>query len=879
MKKYKFSVVIPIYNVENYLEATIESIINQTIGFEDNIELILINDGSTDNSESICLKYKEKYPNNIIYFKQKNSGVSVARNKGLSLATGELINFFDSDDLWSKHSFEIVYNNYIDNKDISLFSTKMKFFELIKGSHPLNYKYKETKIVDILEDYDYPQLSASSIFIKTDVAKKYQFDKSIKYSEDNKFINEIIFDEQKVMMVKGPIYRYRKRIDKSSTNQKQKVNKDWYLVTPKKVYQYLFDLSKKKFGKVIKYIQYLVMYDLEWRIKAPINKELLTDEEVNNYILTIKELLKDIDDNIILEQKNIVTEYKIYSLQLKYNQNILDELEVIDDAVMFKDNEIFSLNKRSLLNINVININKDKMINIVGQLNGVLTSLKCDLYYRTKIGFTKIKLKPLELTVKKCDFVESTFCNKMFDITIDNDVDSIEFYVKIKGEMYALSPSFTSHARLNHDLNTYYSKYNIMIYLDETELKITDNHLLIKFILNITLIFQLLKRKKISVLFYRLIMIISSIFKHKEIWLISDRTLVANDNGMHFFKYVNKINDQNIKPYFVISKNSQDYDKMKKYGKVINYNSFKYKICFLLSDKIISSQADDWVINAFGTNARFYRDLYKFDFVFLQHGITQNDLSGWLNKIKKNIKLITTTSKKEYESIITGNYFYDKNVVKLTGLSRYDNLVDKKKKIIAIMPTWRSNLGGKVKNHEGTRVYNPLFKESDYFKFYNNLINDKKLLDIMEENGYKGVFVTHPSHEENGIDFKGNKIFEVINGYADYQSIFSVSSLLVSDYSSVLFDFAYLNKPIIYTQFDKEDFYKYHIFDQGYFSYEKDGFGPVLYDYDSTVNEIIKCIKNGCKLENIYKKRIDKFYQYHDKLNSKRIYEEIKKLK
>ena len=83
MDKFLINTIIPIYNVEEYLEEAIESVINQTIGFEKNIGLILVNDGSSDNSEKICLKYKEKYPNNILYIKQKNKGVSSARNNGL----------------------------------------------------------------------------------------------------------------------------------------------------------------------------------------------------------------------------------------------------------------------------------------------------------------------------------------------------------------------------------------------------------------------------------------------------------------------------------------------------------------------------------------------------------------------------------------------------------------------------------------------------------------------------------------------------------------------------------------------------------------------------------------------------------------------------
>jgi CDP-glycerol glycerophosphotransferase (TagB/SpsB family) len=136
----------------------------------------------------------------------------------------------------------------------------------------------------------------------------------------------------------------------------------------------------------------------------------------------------------------------------------------------------------------------------------------------------------------------------------------------------------------------------------------------------------------------------------------------------------------------------------------------------------------------------------------------------------------------------------------------------------------------------------------------------------------------HPSHSENYVDFLDNDICDVIDGTADYQEIFKTASLLITDYSSVAFDFAYLNKPVLYTQFDKKSFFEKHLYIEGYFSYEKDGFGPVVYDYDSTVNEIIKFIENDCKLDKKYEKRIDKFYKYRDKNNCKRVYEEIKKL-
>ena len=384
----------------------------------------------------------------------------------------------------------------------------------------------------------------------------------------------------------------------------------------------------------------------------------------------------------------------------------------------------------------------------------------------------------------------------------------------------------------------------------------------------ITLLLQMAKHLRIKPLIYRILYDLTKPFVKKKIWLITDRTAVANDNGMHLFKYIMKQDNRNIKPYFCISKNCKDYQKMKEIGPVINYNSLKYKIYFLLADKIISSQADQWVTNAYGRSDEYYRDLYKFDFVFLQHGIIQNDLSSWLNYYDKNMKMFVTSAQREYDSVVNGNYGYGETEIQLTGLPRYDNLKDDSKKIIAIMPTWRKYLRGQTYKNTGITKYNSSFKESDYFKHYNNLINDKDLLDLMREKGYKGIFVVHPSHVNNSQDFEGNDVFEINSGFADYQKIFKEANLLVTD-------FAYLRKPVVYSQFDKEKFFAGHIYTEGYFDYEKDCFGPVVYNYEDTKKEIIALLKDDCKIKKEYKERIKKFYKYNDHNNCKRVYEAI----
>lgn len=106
--RFKFSIIMSVYNVESYIDEAVESVLNQTIGFADNVQIVFVNDGSTDNSGQICAKYQTAYPDNIVYIEQKNKGLSAARNAGLEVALGSYINFFDPDDVLSSNVLEEV---------------------------------------------------------------------------------------------------------------------------------------------------------------------------------------------------------------------------------------------------------------------------------------------------------------------------------------------------------------------------------------------------------------------------------------------------------------------------------------------------------------------------------------------------------------------------------------------------------------------------------------------------------------------------------------------------------------------------------------------------------------------------------------------------
>ena len=344
---------------------------------------------------------------------------------------------------------------------------------------------------------------------------------------------------------------------------------------------------------------------------------------------------------------------------------------------------------------------------------------------------------------------------------------------------------------------------------------------------------------------------------NKPIWLLSDRSDSAGDNGEAFFEYLMK--DPEI-------------------GSVVDAGSYTHKVLYTAASMIISSSADEWMRNPLGKDRKYLRDLLDSRYIFLQHGVIKDDLSSWLHKVNKNLDIFITSSPAEWRSICDGNYGYDESTVKLTGLARYDKLVDSAEKTIAILPTWRKYAAPDIIDGSSERPYSESFKESEYFRFYNELINDKDLLEAMKSRGYKGMLYMHPNHMKQSVDFEGNDTISVWQGIVPFSRVFTESSLLVTDFSSVAIDFAYLGKPVVYTQFDKEKFFSTHSYIEGYYDYEKDGFGPVCYDRASAVESMIKLIESDCAEPDIFKERVEGFFAYHDTHNCRRIYEEVSKL-
>ena len=297
VENYIFSVIIAIYNTGRYLEDSIGSIFNQTIDIN-KIQIILINDGSIDQSNEICMKFIKEHPKNMIYIQIKHSGVSIARNIGLKYAKGKYINFLDADDKWDKNVFKHVLLFFRFFKDIYIVSCRLIFFEAKEKYHQLDYKFYKTRVINVTEEYNCIQLSSSSSFFHYSLIKDNKFKEDIFASEDTRFINNILLINPLLGLLKEAIYYYRKRADSSSTIQNQYLNENFYFSILKSVDQYLIDKSKQLYNKILPFIQFYIGYNLLYRIVCPSYK-YLEASKINKYYEDIETILKEIDDKYI----------------------------------------------------------------------------------------------------------------------------------------------------------------------------------------------------------------------------------------------------------------------------------------------------------------------------------------------------------------------------------------------------------------------------------------------------------------------------------------------------------------------------------------------------------------------------------------------------
>lgn len=366
-------------------------------------------------------------------------------------------------------------------------------------------------------------------------------------------------------------------------------------------------------------------------------------------------------------------------------------------------------------------------------------------------------------------------------------------------------------------------------------------------------------------------------FRNRRIWVAFDKLYKAGDNGEYMYQYIRERQGQPGMPdcYYIVNKTSPDYPRLKaqKYAKVLVENSLKCFLTCMHSQIVLATHVN---IQRYFNNSlvveHCMRNLYKSKVVCVQHGLSINQIAHFQNQWFDDTELYTCASPFEKQNLSSKYYGYEEKQLQLTGLARYDGLKNRDQKLILITPTWRKEMAIDPVFGE-SRGYNPQFKNSEYFRIYNTLINDPRLLKTAKETGYRVMYLLHPVTSSQLPDFENNGYVELVAAASDmsYEKVLTEASLMVTDYSGVQFDFAYQRKPLVYYH---PDTLPPH-YEEGGLIYDTMGFGPICKNNDEIVETLCQYMKSGCKMQPEYVKRADAFFAFNDFNNCERIYHAV----
>ena len=347
---------------------------------------------------------------------------------------------------------------------------------------------------------------------------------------------------------------------------------------------------------------------------------------------------------------------------------------------------------------------------------------------------------------------------------------------------------------------------------------------------------------------------------HESIWLIGENAgRCLNDNGYIFYKFCRK-NHPNTPVYLVTRKESINNDPfLKTDSNIIVFGSLKHIFFFLLSDTLIYSHAQSdigyiQIIKLLKKNCTR---------VFLQHGIIAFKKVHSTYKRNHNEMDIFIVSSDFEKKIILDNFSFNENIVKITGLARYDELFEMPfphQKSIIYMPTWR-NWAFPKKNAK------------HYIQGIETLLTHRRMNDLLEKYDLQFNFYIHNNMACYLSAIHPTKKINIINSSdKTIQHLLKESSLLITDYSSVAWDFYYLGKPVLFYQFDQEEYLSR---EGSYIDFKSELFGEVFEECDSLIDSMDKHIINNFAELPEYTKKRNLFFKYRDTYNCNRIFKTI----
>ena len=822
------TIIIALYNAEMHLQRFLQSLENQT--FKD-FEALFIDDASTDNSVDIVTAWGDSRFK--VIRNEVNCGAGAVRNTGIRVASGETICFADPDDVLPEKSLESRYYAYKKFNAV----VRACYLEIDANGYALHLEKRPQEVPEICVPRQCSTTQGITAFLSAHCAWLFPTKfiqkncivntEGTKTAEDIQFLVNAFFHLARVVWIPDVAYHWIKRDNSLSTKTYSAEHYCDYLDCVGSFYE-----EAKRHGSV-----YLA--------------DMLCDTYFATYLGHL-------------------------AMQLSGGKSSdSDASQIIAHAASIcEKNTVFQRylpdsNKRELLRGGILRLwytlkqDKGSPLNRLTIASEQVKQKQRELFYEQihQIGWQGEIFFDAFDSAKRLLRARYLFCDTPVTESLTCDTQPLTA-AYAKNRLVHQGEGFTIYERLlwlpvPHAMS---GKYTFTLADGKVALDMPVAEIPLAFSVKpppadstfppeIKALRKLATSKPIQDRF-------------KEAWMFIDSDVQADDNAEHLYRWVMNHHPE-INAFFVLRQDSSDWNRLAKEGfRLIPFDSMEHRLLFILAKNLISSHMDAYIYNAI--DKKFIGDIRDCKFTSLGHGVINEDVSRWLNTIP--LDCFVTTTPGEYQSIIADGTAYtltQKEVV-LSGFPRYDHLLQAEEpdKTLLVMPSWRANIAEVWDEQQGR--YTTEFTESLFAKAWSHFLTSPELATLCQQFGYTVLLRPHNHFAEYLYDL-GLPEYIKTPTKEPLQNLFPRCGLLVTDFSSSAFDMAFMHRPVLYYHFEShEQFAKAQNHSPGYFSYERDGFGPVCSSAKELLKQLAVILANQGQSSAVYLERIAKTFDFQE---------------
>lgn len=790
----KISLIIPFYNAEKTLSDCLASVAEQSID-KAYAEVILINDGSTDGSADIAKDFASQNTFASI-ITQEHCGSGAARNTGITSARGSYIAFLDADDTLSADALKNIVDFFEENEE----ETDIVAYKLVpytnSGKKKCDFKYmnRSTGIFDLNADgNEFYCTNGLNIAVKNRGEENILFDRS-----DNCVLKttEYCIKHASVKMTIGYVENaeYRKHNNPSGENKALKcsIYFDGFIGKWEEIFA--------GFETVPSFVQALFVEDILARTASDCLLPYWAEgENYRKEIGRIEKILESVDDDLIVNFPDAGLMNKYYIVSMKYKGEL--EAAVDEKIRLVHGNKVLFESDGVTLVLTKFKAHRNGV-----EVCGYISSPIFD-YCEKPTLLLRERNENIPLDIAECSYcydgakIKNNTAWGFRTVIVPDKRKSFSFTVEIGERSYPVNFECGEWVAFNQNrrffvMNGIKCRMSERCFVVEKAGEKDE-----KKYRKAELKKHLKKNKKVFAVRF-----MNYLMPKKRIWLYHDCKGVGTDNAYYQFIHDFSIDDGAERYYVVNGSVDAVRDKftVEQQKNLLAFRSTKHKLMYLNAERIITAFIEkENYLPYFSDIYPEYIDLFEGEVYYLQHGVLHAHLPWKYSYDRLDVAGEVVSTDYEVKNF-TENYFFPEVALIESKMPRYDYFdidEDKAKNIILFAPSWRKYLIAH-KGEGGWTADKEKFTQSEYFKKTQAFLNSERLDDMLEKSGYTLEFKLHPifAPYKDCFELRSPRV-KFADGRASDEY-----RICITDYSSFVFDFVYLNRAIVYFMPDYKEF-------------------------------------------------------------------------